>query len=564
MDVSATCTDTVQVRDVYKSYGLVKAVKGITFGIDVGTCFGLLGINGAGKTTTFSMLTGEVLPTKGQLVVDGHDVVQEPEKIKRLVGYCPQFDALWDKLTAREHLQLYGAVKGVRNDKMKQEVDSILSRMGLNEFADKLAGGFSGGNKRKLSVGCALIGNPRIVFLDEPSTGMDPVARRQMWGIIAQVTTRDKSCCTILTTHSMEECEALCTRICIMVAGRLKCIGSGQHLKARFAKSFTMQITLELPTEEEKQKLQQRIFELVNGTAAPSSAVTTKTEVEMTMVSPKNNANGTANPPKINGIVDPAVTPTNSPRIARLMSNLLLQNTSLAPLFQGNAQRMDKLLQDLGVQARFPWFHASFPATPYGGLDQNMTARDAGIFMMERERMLCMKGFIQQNFPNALLKEEFGNKLLYQIPNTDATGVRRELADMFGLVEAEKVRLGIQHYAIGQMSLEQIFNMFAAGEDNPDNARYKNQPAPSAAAAAEIDCAGAAAVEVVDTKEKENPDEARYNQQPVSAPGAIAAPAQMQPLESTVEVVEAPMQPLESAVEVVETKENDKITISDA
>ena len=94
-----------------------------------------------GKTTTFSMLTGEVLPTHGQLIVDGFDVVREPDRIKRLLGYCPQFDALWDKLTAREHLQLYAAIKGVPKDTVEQEVNSILARMGLNEFADKLAGG---------------------------------------------------------------------------------------------------------------------------------------------------------------------------------------------------------------------------------------------------------------------------------------------------------------------------------------------------------------------------------------------------------------------------------------
>lgn len=94
-----------------------------------------------GKSTTFSMLTGEIAPTRGELVVDGIDVVREPDKAKRLVGYCPQFDALWDKLTAREHLQLYGAVKGVPKDKMEREVNSILGRMGLNEFADKMAGG---------------------------------------------------------------------------------------------------------------------------------------------------------------------------------------------------------------------------------------------------------------------------------------------------------------------------------------------------------------------------------------------------------------------------------------
>merc|ERR1712087_22705 len=229
-------------------------------------------------------------------------------------------------------------------------------------------------------------------------------------------------------------CEALCTRICIMVAGQLKCIGSGQHLKARFGRSFTMEIALELPSEEQKQALQQNIFQLINNTSMPplmgsprSPRSPTKEEVELTEV--------TTTDKQPMEFADPAVAPKvvvyaqkSRPKIKHSKSRALLQNTSLAPLFQGNAEGMDRMPQQLNVQTRFPWFHASFVNTPYGGLERNMTARDAGIFMVERERVLCLKGFMQQHFPDAVLKEEFGNTLRYQTPNIDASGLRRELA----------------------------------------------------------------------------------------------------------------------------------------
>lgn len=459
------CKDTVQVRDIHKSYGKMKAVQGITFGIDVGTCFGLLGINGAGKTTTFSMLTGQFPPSHGSMFVSGFDVVKEPNRIKRLLGYCPQFDALWDKLTAREHLKLYGAIKGVPKNRMESEVTSILHRMGLDDFADKMAGGYSGGNKRKLSVGIALIGNPKIVFLDEPSTGMDPVARRQMWDIISEVTTKDKSCCTVLTTHSMEECEALCTRICIMVAGRLKCIGTGQRLKARFGRSFTMEIVLELPSEADKDELQNAIFGLIKDEMKVmienETSVKKKKNMQQLLIS-----EDAEQPPEV---------PQEGPKRKLSRSNTISRNASIAAVHHDGkgAERLEKMLKTLDVENRFPKFYEVMKGAHNWGLDHDMSARDAGIFMMERERLLCCKAFMDENFPKADLKEEFGNTLRYQIPTVDENGEQRDLADMFALVEDKKVGLHIENYAIGQMSLEEIFNTFAAGQDNPDNERFK-------------------------------------------------------------------------------------------
>lgn len=203
---------------------------------------------GAGKTTTLSILSGDIAPTSGRAFIDGLDIKTEQLAVRRLIGYCPQHDALLDLLTVREHLHLYARIKGVGSDVIDSVVNRRMQQMDLVDFADKQAGTLSGGNKRKLSVAIAMIGQPRVVFLDEPSTGMDPVARRYMWDVISALTTRAGECSVILTTHSMEEAEALCTRIGIMVNGQLRCLGTSQHLKNRFGQGFELEIMTELPS----------------------------------------------------------------------------------------------------------------------------------------------------------------------------------------------------------------------------------------------------------------------------------------------------------------------------
>jgi ABC-type Na+ transport system ATPase subunit NatA len=188
------------------------AVRGVSFGIRSGECFGYLGINGAGKTSTMKMLTGDTLPTSGEARLDGMNVLTSQQACRRLIGYCPQFDALLDKLTVQEHLRLFARVRGVFRKDLDRVVASVMRRMDLSTFANKLASTLSGGNKRKLSVGIALIGGPKVVLLDEPTTGVDPVARRFLWNVISSLAAQ-QSCAVILTTHVMEEVEALCTRV---------------------------------------------------------------------------------------------------------------------------------------------------------------------------------------------------------------------------------------------------------------------------------------------------------------------------------------------------------------
>lgn len=244
-------SDLIQVRGLRKVYkGGKIAVRNLHFGLKKGECFGFLGINGAGKTTTMKMLTGDVLPTSGDGQLSSHSILSEQIAIRRLIGYCPQFDALLDLLSVREHLELFGRIKGIPAKQLEGAVMEKLHQMDLTKFETKLAGSLSGGNKRKLSVAIAMMGSPSIIFLDEPSTGMDPKARRFMWKVIADISTSTGESTIVLTTHSMEECEALCSKVGIMVGGRLRCYGSVQHLKGRFGDGLMMEVTLNVASDE--------------------------------------------------------------------------------------------------------------------------------------------------------------------------------------------------------------------------------------------------------------------------------------------------------------------------
>ncbi|XP_076977505.1 phospholipid-transporting ATPase ABCA7 [Tamandua tetradactyla] len=241
----ATHRDVLVLKDLTKVYHGQKtpAVDRLCLGIPPGECFGLLGVNGAGKTSTFRMVTGDVLPSGGEAVLAGHSVAREPAAAHRRMGYCPQSDAVFELLTGREHLELFARLRGVPESKVAQTASVGLERLGLARYMDWPAGAYSGGNKRKLATAVALVGDPAVIFLDEPTTGMDPSARRFLWNSLLAVV-RDGSS-VVLTSHSMEECEALCTRLAVMVNGRFRCLGSPQHLKGRFGAGHTL--TLRVP-----------------------------------------------------------------------------------------------------------------------------------------------------------------------------------------------------------------------------------------------------------------------------------------------------------------------------
>mmetsp|Transcript_34256 Transcript_34256/g.55413 ORF Transcript_34256/g.55413 Transcript_34256/m.55413 type:complete len:1506 (+) Transcript_34256:171-4688(+) len=215
------------------------AVKGSWLMIEEGKLFCLLGHNGAGKTTTFNMLTGLFAPTSGDAVIFGNSIIDDMEKIRKVMGVCPQHDILWNELTGREHLMVYAGFKGVPKNKVNAEVEERLKDVELTDSGNKSAGAYSGGMRRRLSVAIALIGNPAIVFLDEPTTGMDPVSRRKVWDLIENVK-RDRV--MVLTTHSMEEADILSDRIGIMKSGRISVVGTSLHLKNKFGTGYRMSL----------------------------------------------------------------------------------------------------------------------------------------------------------------------------------------------------------------------------------------------------------------------------------------------------------------------------------
>lgn len=225
------------LRKVYDS-GKV-AVKGLHLAVAENECFGLLGENGAGKSTTLSMLTGMFSPSDGTALVGGYDIRTEIDQVHLSMGLCPQFDILWNDLTVREHLLFYARLKGIDSGEESEHVDRLIAEVGLSKAKNKRADALSGGMRRRLSIAIALVGDSRIVFLDEPTTGLDAASRRQIWAIVRRA---KRGRAIILTTHSMDEAELLCGRIGILAHGQLRCIGNQQHLKSHFGEGVRLKI----------------------------------------------------------------------------------------------------------------------------------------------------------------------------------------------------------------------------------------------------------------------------------------------------------------------------------
>ncbi|XP_055936421.1 retinal-specific phospholipid-transporting ATPase ABCA4-like [Argiope bruennichi] len=235
--------EALVVSDLTKVFQNFYAVNHLTFGIHQEECFGLLGVNGAGKTTTFRMLTGDCYPTEGNALMQNCSLNANLKKFQSYLGYCPQFDALIDRLTGREMLMLFGRLRGLIGSDLYEKVEKLIKMTDLTKHADKQTQFYSGGNKRKLSVAIALIGSPPLILLDEPTAGVDPVSRRKIWNILSQAR-NNTGAAVLLTTHSMEESEALCNRLAIMVNGRFRCLGSIQQLKTKYGQGYTVIIKL--------------------------------------------------------------------------------------------------------------------------------------------------------------------------------------------------------------------------------------------------------------------------------------------------------------------------------
>jgi ATP-binding cassette subfamily A (ABC1) protein 3 len=220
------------------------AIKNLNFGIKKGECFGILGLNGAGKTTTFKCITQELSQDNGCIFINEENIVGNFKKLNEIVGYCPQFGAIFENLTVYENLEFYSRIKGIKKDKIDALVNAMIKEMSLDEFKNKESRKLSGGNKRKLSVAISMIGNPPILLLDEPSSGIDPEARRFMWSIIHKMSTKGEKSSTIISTHSMDEAETLCKRIGIMVNGEFVCIGKTNDIKEKYGYGYEINIRI--------------------------------------------------------------------------------------------------------------------------------------------------------------------------------------------------------------------------------------------------------------------------------------------------------------------------------
>lgn len=221
---SDSTTPALFVDHISKSFGTHRAVQDVTFSISHNETFCLLGPNGAGKTTTISMILGELKPSRGDIFVESHSIRSQQRLARASLGVCPQFDAI-DNLTVHQTLTFYAKVKGVKD--IARNVREIIRGVGLERFTERKSDALSGGNRRKLSLGIALMGNPAVLLLDEPSSGTDATAKRIMWKTLQSIST-DRA--ILLTTHSMEECEALATRVGIL-GQRMLALGTMSDLK---------------------------------------------------------------------------------------------------------------------------------------------------------------------------------------------------------------------------------------------------------------------------------------------------------------------------------------------
>ena len=229
----------ITVNGLTKAYTGTPVVDGISFTVKAGEIFGLLGPNGAGKTTTLEMLEALRPIDAGRATIDGIDVAKQPKQIKQIIGIQLQSTTFYDKLTLREQLRMFASLYGQRVD-----TDALLAKVQLSAKAGSYVEQLSGGQKQRFAIAATLVNQPKVLFLDEPTTGLDPQARRNLWELIKTI--RDEGITIVLTTHYMDEAELLCDRLAIMDAGKIITIATPQHLiEQLLARGFTKQQTVE-------------------------------------------------------------------------------------------------------------------------------------------------------------------------------------------------------------------------------------------------------------------------------------------------------------------------------
>ncbi|MNX41006.1 putative ABC transporter ATP-binding protein YbhF [compost metagenome] len=233
----------IRVQNLTKTFGSFTAVNSISFEVQKGEIFGFLGANGAGKTTAMKMLIGISKPTSGEAKVAGFDVKTQSEMVKKSIGYMSQKFSMYDDLTIKENISFFGGIYGLSRLQIKEKTTALVRELGLEEVTDKLVGSLPLGWKQKLSFSVALLHEPKIVFLDEPTGGVDPITRRQFWEMI--YTEAHKGTTIFVTTHYMDEAE-YCDRVSIMVEGKIEALDSPKNLKKQFNAESMNEVFLRL------------------------------------------------------------------------------------------------------------------------------------------------------------------------------------------------------------------------------------------------------------------------------------------------------------------------------
>ena len=221
----------IEIRQLEKSFGAVKAVKDVTFNAPDGSVTGLLGPNGAGKTTSLRMLSGLMRPDSGGIMVDGVDVVADPIGAQVHMGLLPDSRGLYPRLTPREHIHYFGELRGMSAASLKARAGQLIDLLGLSDIADRRVEGFSQGERTKVALARAIVHNPRNVILDEPTNGLDVMSTRAMRELIRKL--REEGCCVVFSSHIMQEVSALCDRIVVIAHGRVVAEGSPDELRRR-------------------------------------------------------------------------------------------------------------------------------------------------------------------------------------------------------------------------------------------------------------------------------------------------------------------------------------------
>jgi len=245
----------VIVRDLTKRFGVFTAVNRVSFDVAKGEIFGFLGPNGAGKSTTIRMLCGILAPSGGQGSVAGFDVKTEPEQIKSHIGYMSQKFSLYEDLTAEENIDFYSGIYRIVQEKKRERKEWVIEMAGLREHRGSRTGVLSSGWKQRLALGCAILHEPPIIFLDEPTSGVDPISRRQFWNLIYELAA--KGVTVFVTTHYMDEAE-YCDRVGLIYRGELIAIGTPRSLKTEFMRDTVLEVSCERPQDamEEIQRLE--------------------------------------------------------------------------------------------------------------------------------------------------------------------------------------------------------------------------------------------------------------------------------------------------------------------